>query len=74
MDQTSPMLTARTQTKRVTLATNGNGEPVAEIDSSGLDESEGENFDQKAWEAKFRCLNLKTSSKRISNGKIMMKK
>ncbi|CAF0912729.1 unnamed protein product [Didymodactylos carnosus] len=41
---------------------------AAEIDSSGLDESEGENFDQKAWEAKFRCLNLKNSSKRISNG------
>ncbi|CAF0729450.1 unnamed protein product [Didymodactylos carnosus] len=41
---------------------------TAEIDSSGLDESEGENFDQKAWEAKFRCLNLKNSSKRISNG------
>jgi hypothetical protein len=39
-----------------------------------LDESEGENFDQKAWEAKFRCLNLKTSSKRISNGKETKKK
>lgn len=46
-----------------------NGETLTEIDSSGLDESEGENFDQKkAWEAKFRCLNLKTTSKRISNG------
>lgn len=55
--------------KSSAVVSNANGEQLAEIDSSGLDESEGENFDQKAWEAKFRCLNLKTSSKRISNGK-----
>ncbi|CAF1444047.1 unnamed protein product [Rotaria sordida] len=55
-------------TTTTTTASNINGEQLTEIDSSGLDESEGENFDQKAWEAKFRCLNLKTSSKRISNG------
>ena len=59
----------RLQHRRSTATSNANGEPLTEIDSSGLDESEGENFDQKAWEAKFRCLNLKTTSKRISNGK-----
>jgi len=64
----SSSLSTRLQHKKST-ASNINGETLAEIDSSGLDESEGENFDQKAWEAKFRCLNLKTSSKRISNGK-----
>ena len=64
----SPSLSTRVQNRRLTTASNLNGEPLTEIDSSGLDESEGENFDQKAWEAKFRCLNLKTSSKRISNG------
>lgn len=64
----SPSLSSRAQHKKSTAASN-TGEPLAEIDSSGLDESEGENFDQKAWEAKFRCLNLKTTSKRISNGK-----
>lgn len=56
--------------QRKAAASNTTGEPLAEIDSSGLDESEGENFDQKAWEAKFRCLNLKTTSKRISNGNV----
>jgi hypothetical protein len=61
----SPSLSTRSQHRK----SNVNGETLTEIDSSGLDESEGENFDQKAWEAKFRCLNLKTSSKRISNGK-----
>ncbi len=64
----SSSLSTRLQHKKSTTS-NINGETLAEIDSSGLDESEGENFDQKAWEAKFRCLNLKTSSKRISNGK-----
>ena len=65
----SPSSSTRLQHKKsTTTASNINGEPLTEIDSSGLDESEGENFDQKAWEAKFRCLNLKTSSKRISNG------
>jgi hypothetical protein len=65
----SPSLSTRLQHKKsTTTASNTSGEPLTEIDSSGLDESEGENFDQKAWEAKFRCLNLKTSSKRISNG------
>lgn len=64
----SSSLSARAQQRKST-ASNANGEPLTEIDSSGLDESEGENFDQKAWEAKFRCLNLKQTSKRISNGK-----
>ena len=64
----SPSLSARAQQRR-SAASNANGEQLTEIDSSGLDESEGENFDQKAWEAKFRCLNLKQTSKRISNGK-----
>jgi hypothetical protein len=66
----SPTLSTRSQNRRTAAAaSNSNGEPLTEIDSSGLDESEGENFDQKAWEAKFRCLNLKTTSKRISNGR-----
>ena len=71
----SPTLSSRSQHKKSAMAaaaaaaSNTSGEPLTEIDSSGLDESEGENFDQKAWEAKFRCLNLKNSSKRISNGK-----
>lgn len=69
----SPTLSTRLQhrkTAATTTTSNINGETLTEIDSSGLDESEGENFDQKkAWEAKFRCLNLKTTSKRISNGK-----
>jgi hypothetical protein len=69
----SPSLATRSQ-HRKSNASNINGETLTEIDSSGLDESEGENFDQKAWEAKFRCLNLKTSSKRISNGKETKKK
>ncbi len=70
LNTNSPTLSTRSQHKKSTTTTaNINGEPLTEIDSSGLDESEGENFDQKAWEAKFRCLNLKTSSKRISNGK-----
>lgn len=65
----SSSLSSRLQPRKLlNTASGGNGEPLTEIDSSGLDESEGENFDQKAWEAKFRCLNLKTSSKRISNG------
>lgn len=63
----SPSSAIRAQ-QRKSAASNTTGEPLTEIDSSGLDESEGENFDQKAWEAKFRCLNLKTTSKRISNG------
>lgn len=65
----SPSLSIRGQQRKAT-ASNTTGEPLTEIDSSGLDESEGENFDQKAWEAKFRCLNLKTTSKRISNGNV----
>ncbi|CAF4143013.1 unnamed protein product, partial [Rotaria sp. Silwood1] len=63
----SPTLHLTTSRNTSTIS-NISGEQLTEIDSSGLDESEGENFDQKAWEAKFRCLNLKTSSKRISNG------
>lgn len=61
-------LSGPSQDRKSTSGASNGVETRGDIDSSGLDESEGENFDQKAWEAKFRCLNLKTSSKRISNG------
>jgi hypothetical protein len=69
IDRHSPSLSTCSQHQKSNVTSNTTNEPAAEIDSSGLDESEGENFDQKAWEAKFRCLNLKTTSKRISNGR-----